>query len=362
MMDEGHLMEHIKEQLCLVSGDVAADLRAARRRDSPFRTEYVLPDGLADTWGHVRTEAEVAAAAAAAAAARSGGGPPPPKQAVLAVNNERFMVPEALFRPSGATGGDAESGTGPLAQAQAAAPLWLPAAGAGGSRQPGGLLRRVPPAGPLRVAARPRPLRRHRHGGGGAGRGGGAGGASGAPPPARPPVLQHTAHGWVGGRRQWPPCLCWLASSVASASVCGGFRVLAAAAQPTPSAGGGGAGGTARCPGFRQRLLAELRPLVPDDYEVGGAHACVRGCASEERRHAGSKVPASQPWPRLVPASPPLPPPHSSQLGVYLADDPVLCAWKGAALLAASPEYGQLAVTQQEWRQRGMAACSRWDA
>jgi actin-related protein 6 len=121
-------------------------------------------------------------------------------------------------------------------------------------------------------------------------------------------------------------------------------------------------GGTARCPGFRQRLLAELRPLVPDDYEVGGAHACVRGCASEERRHAGSKVPASQPWPRLVPASPPLPPPHSSQLGVYLADDPVLCAWKGAALLAASPEYGQLAVTQQEWRQRGMAACSRWDA
>lgn len=49
------------------------------------------------------------------------------------------------------------------------------------------------------------------------------------------------------------------------------------------------------------------------------------------------------------------------QLGVHLADDPVLCAWKGAALLAASPEYGQLAVTRQEWRQRGMAACSRWD-
>lgn len=28
------------------------------------------------------------------------------------------------------------------------------------------------------------------------------------------------------------------------------------------------AGGTTRCPGFRERLLAELRPLVPDDYEV----------------------------------------------------------------------------------------------
>lgn len=30
------------------------------------------------------------------------------------------------------------------------------------------------------------------------------------------------------------------------------------------------AGGTCRCPGFRERLYAELRPLVPDDYEVGG--------------------------------------------------------------------------------------------
>jgi actin-related protein len=33
-------------------------------------------------------------------------------------------------------------------------------------------------------------------------------------------------------------------------------------------------GGTARCPGFRDRLAAELRALVPDDYEVGGAVWC----------------------------------------------------------------------------------------
>ena len=31
------------------------------------------------------------------------------------------------------------------------------------------------------------------------------------------------------------------------------------------------AGGTARCPGFRERLYNELRPLVPDDYEVSGS-------------------------------------------------------------------------------------------
>lgn len=40
------------------------------------------------------------------------------------------------------------------------------------------------------------------------------------------------------------------------------------------------AGGTARCPGFRERLHAELRPLVPDDYEVGpaGGHGGGLGC------------------------------------------------------------------------------------
>ena len=30
-------------------------------------------------------------------------------------------------------------------------------------------------------------------------------------------------------------------------------------------------GGLARCPGFRERLCADLRPLVPDDIEVGGS-------------------------------------------------------------------------------------------
>ena len=37
MMDEGYLLERIKDQLCFVSADVAADLRLARGRNSPFR-------------------------------------------------------------------------------------------------------------------------------------------------------------------------------------------------------------------------------------------------------------------------------------------------------------------------------------
>ncbi|KAL4436635.1 hypothetical protein ABPG75_003774 [Micractinium tetrahymenae] len=209
MMDEAYLLEHVKEQLCFVSQDVRADLAAARTRRSPHRREYVLPDGLTDTWGHVRTEEEAAAAAAAAQQAARGGGPPLPKQPVLVVNNERFMVPEALFHPSDI--GMEEAG---LAEAIAAAVQ----------------------------AAHP-----HLH------------------------SLLYS-------------------------------NVLLT-------------GGTARCPGFRERLLKELRPLVPDDYE----------------------------------------------LNIFLADDPALCAWQGAALLAASPLYSQLAVTQKEWRSRGAAALAKWD-
>lgn len=61
----------------------------------------MLPDGLTDTWGHVRTEEEAAMAAAAARQQQRQGGPQLPKQPVLLVNNERFMVPEALFHPTG---------------------------------------------------------------------------------------------------------------------------------------------------------------------------------------------------------------------------------------------------------------------
>ena len=37
MADEAYLLEHIKDELCFVSADVAADLAAARGRASPFR-------------------------------------------------------------------------------------------------------------------------------------------------------------------------------------------------------------------------------------------------------------------------------------------------------------------------------------
>ena len=54
MREEFVLMEHVKEALCFVSGDVRADLSAAARKDSPHRREYVLPDGVKNLRGFVR--------------------------------------------------------------------------------------------------------------------------------------------------------------------------------------------------------------------------------------------------------------------------------------------------------------------
>ena len=54
MREEFVVMEHVKEALCFVSPDVRADLAAAARRDSPYRREFVLPDGVKNLRGFVR--------------------------------------------------------------------------------------------------------------------------------------------------------------------------------------------------------------------------------------------------------------------------------------------------------------------
>lgn len=55
MREETVLMEHIKDQVCFVSQDVRSDLAASRRKDSPYRCEYVLPDGVKSLRGYIRT-------------------------------------------------------------------------------------------------------------------------------------------------------------------------------------------------------------------------------------------------------------------------------------------------------------------
>ncbi|PNW80214.1 hypothetical protein CHLRE_08g382590v5 [Chlamydomonas reinhardtii] len=109
MMDETYLMDAVKEQLCFVSQDVRTDLKAAQvAARSPFRREFVLPDGVHNFKGYVRDPEEWAAKVEAlkqqvraaesieekrrlAATLES--------DQVLALNNERFMVPELLFHP-----------------------------------------------------------------------------------------------------------------------------------------------------------------------------------------------------------------------------------------------------------------------
>lgn len=215
LMDETLLIERIKEELCFVSMDIHTDLAAAKKRMSVHRREYLLPDGVTDTWGHIRTEEEMfASQRAAAAAAAAGPGARNgmlPKEAVLVVNNERFMVPEALFHPTDI--GMEEAG---IAEA----------------------------------------------------------------------------------------------ISQAVASVHPHLRGLLYKNVVV-------IGGTARLPGFVERLTSELRPLVPDDYD----------------------------------------------LNVTMVEgDPREAAWKGGALLGQSGAlYGQLAVTKAEWRAHGMAACQKWE-
>jgi actin-related protein 6 len=76
-------------------------------------------------------------------------------------------------------------------------------------------------------------------------------------------------------------------------------------------------GGTAQCPGFKERLETELRALVPDDYA----------------------------------------------LNVTLIDEPHLAAWRGGAVLGSTAaEYQHLAVTRAEWQQHGAAAAVKWEA
>ncbi len=66
-------------------------------------------------------------------------------------------------------------------------------------------------------------------------------------------------------------------------------------------------GGTVNCPGFKDRLYAELRPLVPDDYS----------------------------------------------LGIHQPQDPILCAWQGASALAATAGFSSMATSKAEYEERG---------
>lgn len=193
LMDEPYLMEHIKDQICFVSQNPRDDLKESKKRNSQHKVEWLLPDGVTSTWGRLRGPEDP---------------PRGPKDPILVVNNERFMVPEALFNP-------ADIGLEEKGLAEAA----LESVNA----------------------------------------------------------VHHHLH-----------ALLW-------------SQVIVI-------------GGTGKCPGFVDRLHNELRPLVPDEYE----------------------------------------------LNVSLVSEPELAAWKGAQLVANSPLFSALAVTRSDWQKHGDKACLKW--
>ncbi len=43
------------------------------------------------------------------------------------------------------------------------------------------------------------------------------------------------------------------------------------------------------------------------------------------------------------------------QVGVYMPEDPITCAHRGGAMLAASPAFAQAAMTRQMYEEEGAA-------
>lgn len=103
MMDETYIINDIKETCCYVSSDYKEDLEVCRyilsqcsvvhckahfvirqnSRSNAIVQEYVLPDFSMNRIGHVRQPGEALEDTAQ----------------VMYMNNERFSVPEILFRP-----------------------------------------------------------------------------------------------------------------------------------------------------------------------------------------------------------------------------------------------------------------------
>lgn len=85
MMDETHVVNAIKEKCCYVSTDFKKDMETSHLdpRSNPIAQQYILPDFSINRAGRVRRTDEPLEAQAQ----------------VMHMNNERFTVPEILFRP-----------------------------------------------------------------------------------------------------------------------------------------------------------------------------------------------------------------------------------------------------------------------
>lgn len=121
VMDETFIMDDVKEKLCFVSLDVERDLQIARRsgRDNLFRCTYVLPDGVTHTKGYIKDPDEAQRYLNLEDGAQSPQlktkegmdhlevlGKSNDRMRIdltkneFGLTNERFIVPEMIFRPA----------------------------------------------------------------------------------------------------------------------------------------------------------------------------------------------------------------------------------------------------------------------
>lgn len=84
-MDETYVINQLKEDTCFVSTDFERDMTEAQRRgkENNISVDYVLPDFTSIRRGYIRSQND-----------------PNNGEQVIRMNNERFAVPELLFRPS----------------------------------------------------------------------------------------------------------------------------------------------------------------------------------------------------------------------------------------------------------------------
>ncbi|KAG2221077.1 hypothetical protein INT45_009735 [Circinella minor] len=99
MMEETSIINQVKEECCYVSQDVFGDLDICKKpyQQNTIIQEYVLPDYINTTKGHIRSKQEKSSG--------GGGGQRHQKgqentEQILTMNNERFMIPEILMHPS----------------------------------------------------------------------------------------------------------------------------------------------------------------------------------------------------------------------------------------------------------------------
>ncbi|CAM8925553.1 unnamed protein product [Rhodiola kirilowii] len=118
VMDETLIMDDVKEKLCFVSLDVTRDLQIARRpgRDNLMRCTYVLPDGITHTKGYVKDQDEARRYLDVQKEASILVGKDEVRETQetklvdrrkvdltkneFNLTNERFVVPEMIFRPA----------------------------------------------------------------------------------------------------------------------------------------------------------------------------------------------------------------------------------------------------------------------